>query len=55
MRGDRLSAHEQFDLDMDEALKNELAHGQRALDQETFSGAQRFHQGAGRHGSFDDE
>ena len=53
MLGDRLSAYEQWDLDLNSALANELAHGIRALD-EAMAGARRFDGGAGRHGSFED-
>jgi len=53
MRGDRLSAYEQWDLDLNSALVNELAHGIGALE-EAVSGARRFEEGAGRHGRFDD-
>jgi enoyl-CoA hydratase len=53
LRGDRLSAYEQWDLDLNSALANELAHGMRALD-EAAAGARRFDGGAGRHGRFDD-
>jgi enoyl-CoA hydratase len=52
MRGDRRSAYEQFDLPFDEAIQNELRHGMRALDAHGADGAQRFAQGAGRHGKF---
>ena len=55
MRGDRLSAYEQFDLRFEEALANEFNHGLRALQEETSAGATRFASGAGRHGSFNDE
>ena len=52
MRGDRLSAYEQFDLPTAEALQNELRHGLTALGGgESFEGASRFTQGAGRHGN----
>ncbi|HVK69878.1 MAG TPA: crotonase/enoyl-CoA hydratase family protein [Polyangium sp.] len=51
MRGDRLSAYEQFDLPFGEALRNELRHGLSALNGESLEGASRFTQGAGRHGS----
>jgi enoyl-CoA hydratase len=54
MRGDRLSAYEQFDLRFDEAMANEFNHGLAALAEETSSGAKRFASGAGRHGSFDE-
>lgn len=53
MRGDRLSAYEQFDLSFEEAMYNEFAHGLSALKEETTAGARRFAGGAGRHGSFD--
>ncbi len=50
LRGDRLSAHEQWDLERADALANELAHGMLALDEGT-AGAARFEQGGGRHGA----
>lgn len=53
MRGDRMSAYEQFALGFEEALANEFRRGQAALGAETFSGASRFAGGSGRHGSFD--
>lgn len=53
LRGDRLSAYEQWDLDLNSALANELAHGIGALE-EAAMGARRFEGGAGRHGRFDD-
>lgn len=53
MRGDRASAHEQFSLDLEQALANELRHGRRALAAEAAAGAGRFARGAGRHGSFE--
>jgi enoyl-CoA hydratase len=49
MRGDRLSAYEQYDLAFDAALARELELGQRALI-EAVEGARRFTAGAGRHG-----
>ncbi|MBK9033064.1 MAG: crotonase/enoyl-CoA hydratase family protein [Myxococcales bacterium] len=49
LRGDRLSAYEQWDLDVPAALTNELDHGGRAL-MEGVAGAARFAGGAGRHG-----
>ena len=52
MRGDRMSAYEQFDLSFKEALANELTHGLKAIDTEAVNGAARFAKGAGRHGSF---
>jgi enoyl-CoA hydratase len=53
LRGDRLSAYEQWDLDLSSAMANELAHGLPAL-QEASAGAAKFERGAGRHGSFED-
>lgn len=41
MRGDRASVYEQWDLDFDEALANELRHGEKAL-REAVAGATRF-------------
>jgi enoyl-CoA hydratase len=50
LRGDRLSAYEQFDLPFDQAVGNELRHGMAALA-EGATGAARFAAGAGRHGT----
>jgi len=52
MRGDRMSAYEQYDLSFEEAMANEFRHGLSALRDETTAGAQRFAGGAGRHGTF---
>lgn len=53
MRGDRMSAYEQWGLDEPAALSNEFAHGLRTLQSgETLSGAARFSGGDGRHGRF---
>jgi enoyl-CoA hydratase len=52
MRGDRMSAYEQYGLDVDAAMANEFTHGLAALAEETSSGAKRFAGGAGRHGAF---
>jgi enoyl-CoA hydratase len=49
MRADRMSAYLQHDLDLDAALAKELELGSRALA-EAVEGAQRFSDGAGRHG-----
>ena len=54
MRGDRLSAIEQFNLSFEEALANEFEHGLKALKSESLAGASRFFNGAGRHGEFDE-
>lgn len=53
MRGDRLSAYEQFDLNFEAAMSNEFTHGLAALKEETPAGAMRFAGGAGRHGEFE--
>lgn len=56
MRTDRRSAIEQWDLSEDDAMRNELELGVATIESgETVSGAQRFRDGAGRHGSFEDE
>jgi enoyl-CoA hydratase len=52
MRGDRLSAYEQHGMDLEQAIRNELAHGMRSLASEALEGAQRFTGGQGRHGDF---
>lgn len=53
MRGDRMSAYEQHDLNLPDALLNEFNHGLKALDAGAREGAARFASGAGRHGSFE--
>lgn len=50
MRGDRLSAYEQHDLTLEDAIQNEVAHGLEALAAESTAGAIRFAQGSGRGG-----
>ncbi|MCM6775134.1 crotonase/enoyl-CoA hydratase family protein [Nocardia sp. CDC159] len=52
LRSDRLSALEQWSLDEDAAIANELRHGMTALADAdgALAGAQRFASGAGRHG-----
>lgn len=53
MRGDRLSAYEQWGLALPEALANEYEHGIAVIRSgETREGATRFAQGAGRGGRF---
>ena len=54
LRGDRLSAWEQFGLPLEEALANEFRRGIGAAAEAT-AGAARFAAGAGRHGSLDRE
>src|ERR1700722_1032907 len=52
LRNDRLSAIEQWDLPLEDAIRNEVAHGVRTIASgETLGGAGRFAAGAGRHGS----
>lgn len=52
MRHDRLSAIEQWGLSWDDAILNEVRHGLVAIQAgETVAGAERFRQGAGRHGT----
>lgn len=56
MRSDRRSAIEQWGMTEDQAMRNELGLGlQTIASGETVSGAKRFRDGVGRHGSFDEE
>jgi enoyl-CoA hydratase len=51
MRQDRLSVIEQWGMDEDAAIANEISHGLATVASgETMSGAQSFGSGAGRHG-----
>lgn len=51
LRSDRLSAHEQWSLTIEEALRNETARGMRVIESgEPLDGARRFAEGRGRHG-----
>lgn len=51
LRHDRASAIEQWDLDTDAAMRNEVRHGLATLSSgETADGARAFAGGAGRHG-----
>lgn len=53
LRGDRLSAIEQWSLSWEEARANELRHGSKALNSgEARAGAAKFAGGSGRHGRF---
>ncbi|MEA2451790.1 MAG: enoyl-CoA hydratase [Actinomycetota bacterium] len=55
MRADRRSALTQWGLEVDEAMRREFAWGiEAAACGETQRGAERFAQGHGRHGDFDD-
>jgi enoyl-CoA hydratase len=52
LRSDRLSAYEQWSLDLPVALTNEYRRGRQVIDSgETREGATRFARGAGRHGA----
>jgi enoyl-CoA hydratase len=54
MRNDRLSAYEQWNLSLEDALHNEFNHGMNVISSgETLSGADRFTKGIGKHGSFE--
>lgn len=56
MRGDRLSAYEQWSLSWEDARKNELRLGMESMNSgEAHGGAARFTSGSGRHGRFGDE
>ena len=51
LRSDRLSAYEQWDLPLEQALANEFHRGMATIQSgETLAGAARFARGAGRHG-----
>ena len=55
LRNDRLSAYQQWGLSFSEALANEFRHGSETLASgEAREGAQRFADGKGRGGRFDD-
>ena len=55
MRNDRLSAYEQWNLPLDQALSNEFTRGIETINsKETEIGAKRFASGKGRHGDFGD-
>jgi enoyl-CoA hydratase len=54
MRSDRLSSYQQWDASLKNALENETALGLEVIKSgETLEGAQRFANGAGRHGKFE--
>lgn len=54
LQADRASAYAQWDLTIEEALKQEGAGGYPVVFEEAIKGADRFAKGAGRHGRFDD-
>jgi hypothetical protein len=52
LRSDRLSSYEQWNLDLEAALRNEYHHGMRVVQSGgMFEGLDRFTKTAGRHGS----
>lgn len=51
LQNDRLSAYEQGDLGLFDALGNEFRRGQMSLASEALHGARHFADGAGRHGA----
>jgi len=54
MKNDRLSAHEQFSLEVDRAIRHEFDLGMKSLASGELSGGLgRFRGGQGRHGSFE--
>lgn len=53
LRSDRLSAYQQWGMDMEDALSNEFQLGMHTIQtMETLQGANRFASGKGRHGDF---
>jgi enoyl-CoA hydratase len=53
MRNDRLSAYEQFGLELKDALENEFNHGLATLEEgEHLEGSKAFSEGKGKHGEF---
>jgi enoyl-CoA hydratase len=54
MNADRWSAYHAFDAKLPDALVAEFLGGRATLETETLVGAQRFSDGAGRHGNFQD-
>nr|WP_258571334.1 crotonase/enoyl-CoA hydratase family protein [Flavimaribacter sediminis] len=54
MRTDRMTAHRQWGMPLEEALHIEAVEGAKPLADEAVKGATRFSRGAGRSGNFDD-
>ena len=54
LRSDRRAAYSQWGLPEAEAMTREFELGQAAIEKEARDGAQRFADGQGRHGRFDD-
>ena len=53
MRNDRLSAYEQFGMDLEDAIKNEFDYGLKTLASGDYiDGSQSFRDGKGKHGKF---
>ncbi|USG61775.1 crotonase/enoyl-CoA hydratase family protein [Sneathiella marina] len=52
LRADRMSAHQQWNMDFPDALVNEAKGGLKPLKEETQAGAARFAAGKGRGGDF---
>lgn len=54
MRSDRMSAYEQWDKSVEDALENEFKRGMEPISKgETLEGASLFTKGMGKHGRFD--
>jgi enoyl-CoA hydratase len=54
LRNDRLSSYRQWDLSLQDALREETRLGVEVIESgETVAGARRFASGAGRHGAFE--
>ena len=54
MQQDRMSAYQQWEMDLTSALQNEFRLGMEVIQSgETVAGATRFKQGQGRHGNFE--
>jgi enoyl-CoA hydratase len=53
LRGDRMSAIQQFDMPYKQAMANEFDKGLQSLAKEAMPGAAKFAKGAGRHGHFE--
>ncbi len=55
LRNDRISAYKQWDIESQDAFKHELECGLKSVQSMgTLKGAQKFSEGAGRHGEFED-
>jgi len=53
MKNDRLSAYEQFGMNLTDAMKNEFEHGLETLESgEYLEGSNNFTKGKGKHGKF---